>query len=246
MDRFGNKYFPKELLVDPFDLECNGAGYFALDFSGGFTTEEKNTICQVFQDLSNLIVSAQNEIPIRIVKTLTPTGVYGAASAIWRNDVFTGGCGIDRSLIWEHINSNVSYDGVLQENYFAGIMRISNDLDDKDWHTLDLDGTGGFNNPTITSNHVDLYSVVLHETLHMIGFESLMKANGDPTNGLYAPWDQFLVQQTKMFGMTSNTSLIEASENETCCDYYTYNFWMGDHLLGLLYLVVHRASFLEN
>lgn len=215
-DQFGNRYFPEELLIDFTALQCLGSGHFALEFAGDFTTEEEQTICQVFTDISDLIISQQSGIPIRIQKEELEDGVLGQARAFWRDDNTFGGCGIENNLIWEQINTDADFGSALLQGYVTGVVSINSSLPGNTaWHTLDMDASG--TSPNVQSDFMDLYSVVLHEALHMLGFASRISPDGTPRNGYYSTWDHFLVSHP------DGAPLLVPFDDPDCCDAMQYN-----------------------
>lgn len=209
----------------------NDAGYFSLDFGLGFTNEEISTICQVFNDVSSLFSSQQSDIPILIRKQLLAEGVYDAASAYWRSDTPDGGCGVEHNMVWKHINTMEDFSQLIGNPYAAGELRLNSSLGSGlSWHTLDLDANGDFGNPMVGGTFVDLYSVVLHEVMHMLGFYSRITSDGSALNGFYSPWDR------QLFGIlpdlpnpsASPTNLITpVIDDPGCCDAHEYNTAIG-------------------
>ena len=219
IDRFGNIYFPSELQRNSTANQCPDAGAFMLEFVGGFTPEEEATICQVFFDLSSLISSAQQGIPVRIKKDFFSSNqVLGAATAFYLEDLSAEGCGLETSMIWQLINTDIDYQGLFANSFVAGQIILNTSLSSNDeWHTLDMDGPGGFSSPSISSSDLDLYSVVLHEALHLLGFSSRIKADGNPHNGFFSIWDK------ELYSYTDSEYLINQSNSTVCCDDHSYN-----------------------
>ncbi|MDZ4680302.1 MAG: hypothetical protein SGI94_07655 [Saprospiraceae bacterium] len=129
-DRFGNIY-------TAYDLEgsggsrgaCAGPGFFLFDFEdiGDFTVEEQNTICEVFDDLSDIISNPLgNNVLIFIKKAALEEDVLAQGSAIYPN-----GCGISYPRAWEVITGP---NNPLVIGQRAGILTISNLI--ADWNTF--------------------------------------------------------------------------------------------------------------
>ena len=235
LDRFGNAYTKEELSVDRSMMKCPDAGYFALEFSPGFTPEEEATICQVFTDVSDLIIPQSQlsdiTIPIRIRKDDLIEGAFGAATAFYRADTPAGGCGIEQNMVWEHINTSESFDNLLQAGSVAGEYVVNSNLGSEDsWHTLDMDNGGDFDNPQVASGYIDLYSVTLHEVMHMLGFTSRITPDGSPLNGFYSSWDQQLFSSFSVLPTpTSNPFpfIVPVTDDPDCCDAHEYNSAIG-------------------
>ncbi len=215
LDRFGNSYTYEDLAINFGGLECTQSGYFALEFTSNFTPEEITTICSVFEYLSTLFVSQATEIPIRIRKDALFAGALAAGTEFYRADTDGGGCGIENSVIWEYINTDSDFGGILDDNYVVGRIDVS---DTGSWHTLDMD-TGPPNNPGVMNGDYDLYSIVLHEALHVLGFASRITADGSPLNGFYTAWDRELKGNT----VSGYDDLLEGVTNGACCDDHSYN-----------------------
>ncbi|PTM14367.1 MAG: hypothetical protein DA408_03585 [Bacteroidetes bacterium] len=223
-DRFGNYYTAEELAFNTAGIMCASSGHFLLDFSPDFTPEQANTICRAFEDISLLFNSAHSDIPIRIRKEDLGTGINGAATAFWRADGLFNGCGIESNLVWEHINTDADFDQILAPGYSAGEFRIN--LTGVQWHTLNLDAGGDFNNPGVGAIATDLYSLALHEIMHILGFSSRITADGSPLNGFYSLWDRQL-----MGNFPSTTPpisiIVPITNNPECCDAHQYNPAIG-------------------
>ena len=137
--------------------------------------DRRRVVCQVFAELANLIqvgnggcggeqtvnvqiVPSSDDTPITI--SLLDNNLGGVGSAYY----FEREYGLAHGLPWTIINSGevpVEFEG----NMFHGTIRINFDSPTIDWH-LGLPP----NNPPAGED--DLYSVAMHEALHMLGFAS--------------------------------------------------------------------------
>ena len=202
-DRFGNSYKVSDLQASPTQAECS-AGYFSLIFLTGSDMDNTSNsahnnrravVCQVFKDLSNFINSPlpQNgSIRIRFgdIDALVSShiGLLGAASGVYIDPASPTKGGITDNEIWRSLKTGVINPGY----YFNGIAAFNFKTDNNPaivWNT----------NMNITSpvGSYDLYSVVLHEAMHMLGFNSLLNENGSSTLGetnlkYYSRYDTFL------------------------------------------------------
>jgi hypothetical protein len=211
-------------------LQLCSPGYFNLFFEigsgmeGNSPTEiaRRNVLCQVFSDISQFIVPVNPSTKVNILvgninKDLPGYGVNGNMTPASSSPVLglaTGFYvvpnyspsvkGIIDNEIWKTINSGTdSYTNVASPLYstdpsgaqfFHGKVCINFDNSTMDWHT-DL-------TQTTFPNYYDLYSVVLHELTHALGFASLINANGDSKLGTaytyYTRYDQFLKSPTNL------------------------------------------------
>ncbi|MBK7936602.1 MAG: T9SS type A sorting domain-containing protein [Lewinellaceae bacterium] len=74
-------------------------------------------------------------------------------------------------------------------------------------------------NASITNSEVDLYSVVLHEALHLLGYASRIGLNGGSLGGgsVYSDWDKYLYSELVQ------DYLIVPDPNGECCDAHRFN-----------------------
>ncbi|SFB09416.1 Por secretion system C-terminal sorting domain-containing protein [Flavobacterium swingsii] len=217
----------------------------------GNTTHDarREVVCQVFQDLTNFINSplknpsntAKVNIWIRNINNVTgfPTpaetsNVLGLASSFYSIAGspynFTGP--IADGEIWKTINSgrdsytstlylaSPEIDGsILESGFYHGMMAFNFDNLSNNWHT-----NLGTNAPL---DSLDLYSVVLHEVTHALGFVSLI--NHDGTSKLtgkraYSRYDRFLKD-------TNDNFLID--DNDHSCSMYNYKFNINSNVNSL-------------
>ncbi len=228
------------------DETCPGS-YFHLFYEDGSGMEIPNdpihmakraVMCQVFLDISNFIsrsVPPANypTVPINIW-VQNPTGVNPAvgngarASAFYTCPLLPAG--IIDGEVWKCINTGTdSYIGTFPPvvpltsmgvngmGFYHGVMAVALTPDgtnpNSNWYT-DLTQV----NP-ITNNEVDLYSVVLHEATHMLGFNSLITETGAPEFlNYYSRYDLFLQTQG-----TSSVPVISPFGN-LACGMYDYGF----------------------
>ncbi|MGK0232583.1 MAG: hypothetical protein ACI9P9_000675 [Patescibacteria group bacterium] len=225
VDRFGNYYLMSELSTwteNASLVDCNNDA-FSLNFGNGFTIEQEETICEVFNYLSQIMGNPTPEFPANILVLREflsgPTGATG--SPIW-----DATCGIANSTIVEKI---LGGGQDISTSFPDGILRIDSDIPDNIWHTLadDISQT----DPGLDINDVDLYSVTLHEALHILGFASRIGATGNPLdiynssgdliidNEAFSKWDTYL------YSNINNEYLIESIPEPTlCCDEKVFIF----------------------
>jgi hypothetical protein len=211
IDRFGNLYSEAELTPPPKsigDSVCQQLTKFDLTFSTGFSDYEKQTICDVFYYIENEIILNVPNVKAKIAinkKKLEP-GVLGDATGYYPFD----DCGIGQTSIFLTMLGVTHY-----EKNIVGTININSDFNGE-WHHPIYDS-----NPQLVS-WLDLYSVVLHEALHIIGFSTRIdpidkKATVLSSGSNFANWDKFLYNKS-----TGNKLIIGAS-TEKCCQHFEYN-----------------------
>jgi len=199
-----NKY------IDP---SCN-AGMFRLTFTAGSGFEDptntahnqrRAVICQVFSDLSDFINSPlhsngnQVEIWVRDVGGMlngaspSTTNVLGLASSFYLRPTpptapnVNGG--IIDSEIWKTVHTGMdSYEGSISPlvsetgsgSFFHGLVAINFSNAGHNWNL-----NTGINCPI---DKIDLYSVILHEVTHALGFASLINHLGQSRLGAGFPY----------------------------------------------------------
>ncbi len=194
-DRFGNLYDLEDLLVpQPLGSPAGScpSGFFNLTFDVGFPMAMRPTVCQVFANLSTMIVEHSNTlgcgdvipssaVEIDVVwKAITPSVILGTGSPFYNDPTDPSFCPdlvLDRAFI--KINGGIPsltgiFDGRLEINSMpknaAGIALPWH----IDWAT------------PVGAGEVDLYSVTLHEALHILGFASRI------TLPDYSLWDRIV------------------------------------------------------
>ncbi len=219
IDRFGNRFNQAELfapLVDP--KACDDLKNFQLDFKttdpkNSFSDIQKKTICSVFQYLEKTIADKpKNKIRIEIVKTplqATSQGIVLAAATPYYN---IASCGISQTTIF-----NAMKGGNFLPNEIMGSLYIATAAENA-WHYPVND-----KKPPL-STWIDLYSVTLHEALHILAFAS----NIDPLTGFpafnyndeysYSRWDEFLYKKDV------DKHLLEILPSDVCCEQKDYAF----------------------
>ncbi len=242
-DRFGKTYSVNDLkipLIQQFSTKNSNitstqyidCGYFRLhlDVLCGFDQQtaidaNKRIILQkVFTDVSNFVNSPLtangNKVNIRIVNPITanlPQGVLGFGTSVYTTPTNFNSNNANAVLdneVWKTIHLGIDsfsgnniYNSTTNNNFYHGSLGLSKDPG-IDWNTSLTNAS--------TANQFDLYSTILHEVTHLLGFESLIIPNnqGDlnPFLQFFSRYDTFLKSNN------SNTFLI----NSTNC-YPTYN-----------------------
>ena len=216
-DSYGNRYGLENIArlsnqnANRTTFETCDSGYFTLDFmdDSGFVApagasaaqlqfyqDRRDVVCKVFKDISDMIESPLTttgntvKIWIRNIADLTtsPTaaGVASTFYNIYYYASYPDKTGIMDGLVWKTIQSG-------EDDAFVGItfpLGTTNNAAPSYYH-----GQAAFNVDIYEANNVDLYSVVLHEALHMLGFASMMRPNGTSVisgTKYYSRYDSFL------------------------------------------------------
>jgi hypothetical protein len=215
---------------------CN-SGYFqlwiddnsGLDGNSAAATARKNVFCQVMNDLSNMIHSPLNNnggkvnIWVRDYTTIPgiPVNAIGLANSFYQLPYAPAFGGIADNTVWKTIlTGKDAYTNVVlplqstgdyainTSGYFHGFIAFN--FNTINWHT-DM-------STPLASGEYDLYTVVLHEMLHALGFYSLIDSSGHSKFGTsasyYSRYDKFLKTQ-------SGANLITDTGS---CGMYGYHF----------------------
>jgi len=187
-DRFGNTYDRYEFDSTEQLTICN-SGYFTLRFRSTVPLGYQDVICQVFQEISDLIprrqqtVDCGDDLPlgnphISISGDLS-LGTLAASSPIY--DFFSTNCNypLASNLLYRYINGG---HDIFWNNGSLGFITINTS---ENWNL-------SYTNPPNNAQY-DLRSVVLHQVLHLLGFYSKLGLGGLPVGeGLYDYYDHYL------------------------------------------------------
>ncbi|OFY63752.1 MAG: hypothetical protein A3H98_06680 [Bacteroidetes bacterium RIFCSPLOWO2_02_FULL_36_8] len=246
-DNFGNKYSFDEIRISNSsptlfisENTCI-AGYFHLYFSDtdvqGFNdpaegASRRAVACSVFTDISKLIVPAINPLTgadpavniIVLPSTNLETTTLGAASSFYIKDALLSG--FMDGEIWKTLNggmdsyTNLNLIGYSDEDFYHGTLQI-NFINFSDWWT-DL-------KTVAPPDRHDLYTVILHEAMHALGFTSFI--TGDGSSGLagniYSRFDSYLFTNSfapliTINGSCNNTTFSTGTVIDSSC-YILYN-----------------------
>lgn len=199
MDRFGNTFIFDELaLAGQLGGNCNLV-LFQLNYIGTFTAAQQGSICGAFAYLEGLIDIPANAvpIPINIFWNNFPAGVLGTGTPYWE----VNGCGISNSLVIKAL-----YGQAPQAGTACGDLRLNQNVNNFYAGPLPVP-MGSF----------DLFSVALHEGLHILGFASLIGEFGNSiNNNFYSTWDSNLA--------LDGTPLIVPDQTmPACCNAHEFN-----------------------
>lgn len=216
-DRFNNNYSEEELEEQTAGkgfANCT-SGYFHLIFSDyvpksglpvAFTQAEKDIICQVFSDISNLVVAKNpdTKVVIKITKNQIPTGTNPSDNsdveiAAIGSGIYENKCGIENTDAMKVITTGLPY-GKRNHGYIILNKDITN------WYT-------GTSLP-IPSGKYDLFTIVYHEAMHILGMGSNIKESGF----FHTTWDYYLKSDNP-----TGVSLLDYNSKGKCCDEHILN-----------------------
>ncbi len=246
-DRWGNIVYSDQLVNDTLGTygrvaqgESCQAGHFLLRFDDDGTQtgfydpvsgETRRLIaCQVFADLSNLIMapvgSCNDLVVIDFFRLTNPNDRLGTGSGKYQLLQGYGSGAVIHGEAWKTLNTGVS-NMLPNENHGEIDINFEPNIE---WN-VDL---------TITSLppaiiglvHADLYQVILHEALHVLEMTSLMTETGNPTVfagstfnvEAYSNWDRFIEK--------SNTPLRALFQNSSYSLHWVFSILPADLVSG--------------
>ena len=204
-------------------LSCGTNSIFNLYFEPGCGMEDTSNpthnarravVCQVFQDISNFLTTTNSALQANSITKVNiwvrkigsvynnPAGILGMGTGFYNLPLSTINGGITDNEIWKtihtgtdsYLNSTVPLNPIGGGTNQAGLFyhgMITFNFDDPNivWNT----------NTSLTSipiTQFDLYSAVLHEVVHSLGFYSLINSDGNSKLGsnfkYYSRYDTFL------------------------------------------------------
>ncbi len=195
-DRFGNTWTVPEIqaLSSTITGTCV-AGVFKLQFDD-VPVAMQATICEAFTYVSATIGGGTvAKVPIQIDWVVLDDDYAAEAT----NFQFYSNCSRVENTVQQGIR-NATND--LPPGAAAGLMRINSGVN---WYTGEASG--------IANGQTDLYTVVLHEALHLLGVASLI---GDTQNATphYTEYDRYLAYKTST---PAYEPLIIKVDDATCC-----------------------------
>lgn len=245
-DRFGNQYSLDDIKIVEYTNStlpitqapiCD-SGIFNLHFGAGSGfmpsdpdyLERRNVICQVFSDISNFINSPLETTGEKVeiwVTGISNNNALGSASSFYVIPAYSPisyniSGGVLDNEVWKTINSGKdSYTNVVSplnsmpsgftNNFYHGMVAIN--FSNINWN-LDL-------NIDSPSNEYDLYTVILHEVTHALGFASLIKYDG---SSVFGPNKQYFSRYDTFLKDSDNGFLISNGE----CNFLYDNDFISD------------------
>lgn len=247
-DQTGKEYALSDLLVNRSGvtlINCSSTSYFNLYFEVGSGMEgssdpnhmaRRAVVCKVFEDLSNFINSPLStngnrvNIWVRNINNVftAPNGILGLATGFYNVPSSTSIGGIADNEIWKTIHTGS--DSYLNSTVPLTVLGGSNNQSGLFFHGMITFNFNTTNTPalnfntnltatTVPAGQFDLYSAVLHEVTHALGFASLIDQNGisifGPNFRYYSRYDRFLkTNNSSQFLLTSSG----------CSSMYDYTF----------------------
>lgn len=191
------KYNGDNIVNAPPTASCQ-AGIFIAYFDPGscFTqTPALQTVaCELLNNFSGLVGSTTGTGSIKIFFTdlpvTSPALATGTSLFLFPFLPANPNQGVIQSVLQKAIISGVDPYSFIPANVFANgsgfYHAIINVKSTVNWNT-------NLSTTTIGSGQYDLYSALVHEMLHLLGFTSLITANGSSAlTGCYSPYDKFL------------------------------------------------------
>ncbi len=206
-DRFGNGYMADDLSLWNLNIQqnhCDQIEDFELIFEDTngmfpFTTDEMETICDVFTDLSDLIDAPSGEKAIvRLSKNPDLDAETGAVGTAFFNQQ----CGLGYSVVQQQL-----FTGGVNTPQHA-LIQVNADITN-----FYIGPAGG-----IGASEIDFYTVILHEALHTLGFGSQITPSGASNQGFYTLWDLNLRNPAGDFMINATPG-----SNGPCCAEYKFN-----------------------
>lgn len=214
---------------------CTDVGFFHLEFEPGCGMEgnnaieiaRRNVLCQVCSDLSSFITPGSPTCKVNmLVKNINqmsgvPNSVAGLASSFYAiPNGFNYRGGLIDGQVWQTIISGVdAYANTIypistiagSNSFYHGYLAFQFNSNIQ-WYT-DLSTYNPY-------GYLDLYSIILHEMTHALGFASLINGTGGSKLqfGYHSRYDMFLKT-------SNNIPLIEPSD--PTCGYYGLAFNTG-------------------
>jgi hypothetical protein len=175
-----------------------------LVFSNDIADVEQTAICAAFLNLSGKTINKfGRKVKIRVEKEDLAQNVFAVGSSFYAVSLRCDKGQIVNNSVWKKLNTNTKY--VAEE--YDGYLKLNKKTPTADWFTYNV------NDPNTPTTKVDLFTVALHEGMHILGMHSLAFDNGNP-NPSYSTWDRYLF----LPAANVNDNIIKPT-NAPCCQF---------------------------
>jgi len=217
-------------------LSCSNNSIFNLYFEEGSGCEDnavinhnlrRQVICNVFDDLSAFLTTSSSALQptsttkvniwIRNIANIpnVPPQALGLASGFYNFPANATTGGITDNEIWETIHNGIdSYTNVVNPLITAGSGSNSTGIFFHGYMAINFDASINWNLDTsvfASTTEKDLYTVVLHEITHALGFNSLIDVDGSskfPVDfNYFSRYDLFLKSNTNVPLLSTNSTV---------------------------------------
>ncbi len=230
--------------TNPTPMTC---GYYDLYFETGsgmedvsnpIHVERRNVLCRVLTDLSNFINSPlstnglNNKVNIwvrninNVIPPIIANEILGLASSFYMmpNNDISGYGGIVDNEIWKTIHlGRDSFTNAVSPLMSSGIDAGQSGIFYHGMMAFNFSNFSWNTNLTVTSfpDKYDLYTVILHEMTHALGFASLIDEDG--TSKFNSGYNYFSRYDTRLKNNVNSQFLIKKQTN-ACGSMYNYIF----------------------
>ncbi|GJM36482.1 MAG: hypothetical protein DHS20C18_54830 [Saprospiraceae bacterium] len=174
-------------------LDCvEGTGIGFNDFTNG--EEYRRVMCKVYAELSQLVTQADDpctgddppKVNISVLTSngteanMLPSNAFAGGSAVYD---CAGQGGVLTGLVWDVINGGVDVNSDENDEVAHGVIVLNIDpvVSPPDPPFAGY-YTGDSSDPMDIGSFHDLYTILLHEAVHTLGFSAQMTSNGFPNN----------------------------------------------------------------
>jgi len=230
-DRFGNIYCESTIsrmngLNYRSQESVEQVGHFELIYDDIITDDYKAIINQVFFDFDNFLVfnsSCNQGDLIKIEISAQPLGSSVLAEAGSYSDDLSNTTGVTRGRVWQGVNAGSYTNSSLNPTALININKNRIDANDFYLGYTSDDDSDGFVDQLDAVNLYDLYGVIQHEVIHVLGFSSWLKADGQGVDSTISAYDlllsqnaQFFVNELVPFGWNGNLIPEDVLNNNNC------------------------------
>jgi len=237
----GEGSFHMSAMITP-TVSCGTPGYFRIFLDAGCGMEDYatdpdhaarlNVLCQVLTDISNFIpspalLSSGQKVNLWVKNTSAASGILGGAVPFYYVPNSPSKSGIADNAIWvtHHSGSDaftnvapplsVSGGGASGSSFFHASLAIN-------WSGAGLGASFSWHTDLTTApaaGEIDLYTVMLHEITHAMGFATLVTSSG---NSVFGPGLSYYSRYDRHLKTSGGAALITSTA--TCTSMYQSTF----------------------